>query len=88
MCIKMIYNITTITKNIFQCQLQISTMQKPQLRFHQHKKRKQGDNIQPQHTPFPILNPVHCFMFGSSCCFLICIQDFQDSGKVVWYSYL
>ena len=29
---------------------------------------------------FPCIEPVHCSMFGSSCCFL--------TGKVVWYSHL
>ena len=37
---------------------------------------------------FPNLEPVHCFMSGSNCCFLTCIQVFQEAGKVVWYSYL
>ena len=27
-------------------------------------------------------------MSGSNCCFLTCIQDFQEAGKVVWYSHL
>ena len=27
-------------------------------------------------------------MFDSNCCFLICIQVSQETGKVVWYSYL
>ena len=36
----------------------------------------------------PNLEPVRCFMSGSNCCFLTCIQISQESGKVVWYSYL
>ena len=32
--------------------------------------------------------PVHCFMSGSNCCFLICIQISQEAGQVVWYSHL
>ena len=50
---------------------------------------KQGDNIQPLCTPFPILNqsvvpsPVLFFFFS-----LICIEISQEAGKVVWYSYL
>ena len=32
--------------------------------------------------------PDHCFMSGSNCCFLTCIQDFWETGKVVWYSNL
>ena len=51
------------------------------------KLNKQGDNIQPWRTPFPILN-VSCSMFSSNCCFLTCIQVSQDAGKVVWYSHL
>ena len=37
---------------------------------------------------FPNLEPVHCSMSGSNCCFLICIQVSQEAGKVVWYSHL
>ena len=36
---------------------------------------------------FPRLEPV-CFMPGSNCCFLTCIQISQEAGKVVWYSQL
>ena len=35
---------------------------------------------------FPNLEPVHCSMSGSNCCFLTCIQVLQEAGKVVWYS--
>ena len=27
-------------------------------------------------------------MCGYNCCFLACIQVFQEAGKVVWYSHL
>ena len=37
---------------------------------------------------FPNLEPVHCSMTGSNCCFLTCIQVSQEAGKMVWYSYL
>ena len=37
---------------------------------------------------FPNLEPVHCSMSGSNCCFLICLQMSQEAGKVVWYSHL
>ena len=37
---------------------------------------------------FPYLEPVSCSMFGSNCCFLICIQISQEAGQVVWYSHL
>ena len=46
-----------------------------------YKSNKQGDNIQPWHTPFPIWNQ-------SNCCFLTCIQISQEAGQVVWYSHL
>ena len=34
------------------------------------------------------LEPVHCSMSGSICCFLTCIQISQEAGHVVWYSHL
>ena len=37
---------------------------------------------------FSDLEPVHCSMSGSNCCFLTCIHISQEAGKVVWYSYL
>ena len=37
---------------------------------------------------FPNMEPVHCFMSGSNCYFLTCIQISQEAGKVVWYSQL
>ena len=37
---------------------------------------------------FPNLILVHCSMYGSNYCFLICIQVSQEAGKVVWYSHL
>ena len=37
-----------------------------------YKLYKQGDNIQPWHTPFPIWNQP-CSMSSSNCCFLTCI---------------
>ena len=37
---------------------------------------------------FPNLEPVHCSMSDSNCCFLTCIQVSQEAGKVVWYSHL
>ena len=35
-----------------------------------------------------MMEPFHCFMSGSNCCFLTCIQVSQETGKVVWYSHL
>ena len=37
---------------------------------------------------FPNLEPVHCSMSCSNCCFLICIQFSQEASKVFWYSHL
>ena len=37
---------------------------------------------------FPNLEPLHCSMSSSNCCFLTCIQISQEAGKVVWYSHL
>ena len=37
---------------------------------------------------FPNFESVHCFMSGSNCCFLTCIQISQEAGQVVWYSHL
>ena len=37
---------------------------------------------------FPNLEPIHCSISGSNCCFLMCIQISQEAGKVVWYSHL
>ena len=52
-----------------------------------YKLNKQKDDIQPWHSPFPIL-PICCSMSGSNCCFLTCIQVSRGTGKVVWYSHL
>src|SRR5574337_612931 len=37
---------------------------------------------------FSYLEPVCCSMSSSNCCFLTCIQDSQEVGQLVWYSYL
>ena len=51
-----------------------------------YKLNKQGNIIQPWHTPFPIWNPsiVSCPVLV--VCFLTCIQISQEAGQVVWYS--
>ena len=36
---------------------------------------------------FSYLEPV-CYMSGSNCCFLTCIQVSQEAGQVVWYAQL
>ena len=37
---------------------------------------------------FPDLEPACCYMSGSNCCFLTCMQISQEAGKVVWNSHL
>ena len=59
--------------------------------YSEAKENKQSDNIQPRHTSlysFLYLEPFHCSIFASNCCFLTCIQLSQEAGKVVWYSHL
>ena len=59
--------------------------------YSEAKLNKQSDNIQRWRTSLysiPNLEPVHCSMFGSDCCFLTCIQVSCEAGKVVWYSHL
>ena len=51
-----------------------------------YKLNKQGDNIQPWHTPLPIWNqPVPCPVLTF---FLIYIHISQEAGQVVLYSHL
>ena len=52
-----------------------------------YKLNKQGGNMQPWHTPFPIWNQslVPCMVLTL---FLTCIQISQKVGNVVWYSQL
>ena len=52
-----------------------------------YKLNKQGDNIQPWHTPFLIWNQsvVPCLV---QTCFRTCLQISQEAGQVVWYSHL
>ena len=49
---------------------------------------KQGDNIQPWHTPFPICNQSVVPRPVLTVWFLSCIQASQEAGQVVWYSHL
>ena len=54
-----------------------------------YKLNKQGDSIHTTLTySFPDLEPAHCSMSSSNCCFLICKQVSQEAGQVVWYSHL
>ena len=45
---------------------------------------KQGDNVQPWHTPFLIWNQSVVPMSSSNCCFLTCIRISQEAGQVVF----
>ena len=49
-----------------------------------YKLNKHSNNIQPWHTPFPILNQS---IVQLQCCFLTCTQVSQEADKVVWYSH-
>ena len=51
-----------------------------------YKLNKQGDNI--QIYSFPYLEPVCCSMSSSNCCFLTCIQIYQEVGQVIGYYHL
>ena len=56
-----------------------------------YKLNKQGDNIWPWHTPFPIWNQsvvARSVLTELNCCFLTYIQISQGAGKMVWYSHL
>ena len=37
---------------------------------------------------FSYLEPVCCPTSSCNCCFLTCIQIFQEAGQVAWYSHL
>ena len=37
---------------------------------------------------FPNLEPICSSMSSSNCCFLTCIQVFQEADKAVWYYHL
>ena len=37
---------------------------------------------------FSYLEPVCCSMSSSNCCFLTCIEVYQETGQVFWYSHL
>ena len=44
--------------------------------FSAYKLKKWGDNIQGLTYSLTNLEPIHCFMSSSYCCFLICIEVF------------
>ena len=52
-----------------------------------YKFNKHGDNIDLTY-PFTNLEPIHCSMSGSNCCFLTWIQISQEAGKVVSYCHV
>ena len=59
------------------------------MRYSAYKLNKQDDNLYTAlMSSFPNFEPVRCSMSDSDCCFLTCIQIFQEAGKVVWYSHL
>ena len=53
-----------------------------------YKLNKQGDDIQPWHTPFPILYQSVGSISCSNCCFLTCIQLSQEAGDIMWHSHI
>ena len=52
-----------------------------------YKLNRQGENIQPFCSPFPIWNQ-SVVLYSSIHCFLTCTQVSQETGKVVWYSHI
>ena len=48
---------------------------------------KQGDNIQPWPTSFPIWNQSVVPLSSSNCCFLTCVRVSQEAGKVICCSH-
>ena len=58
------------------------------MRYSAYKLNKQGDNIQPSHTPYPIWNqsvvPCPVLVVASWPAYKIS----QEAGKVEWYSHL
>ena len=53
-----------------------------------YKLNKQGNNIQPCCTLFPIWNQSVVPYPLYNCCFLTCTEVSQEAGRVVWYSHL
>ena len=53
-----------------------------------YKLNKQGDNITALMYSFPNLELVSCSMSSFNCYFLTCEHVSQDTGYVVWYSFL
>ena len=56
--------------------------------YSRYKLYKQGDNIQPWRTPFPIWNQSVVSGPVLTVRFLTCIQISQEAGQVIWYSHL
>ena len=55
--------------------------------FSAHKLNKQGDDIQPWHTPFPIWNQSVVWYSVLTIAFLTCIQISLEASKVFWHSH-
>ena len=53
-----------------------------------NKLNKQGDNIQPWRTPFPILNQSFVLCLVLTVASWPAYRSSQKAGKVVWYSYI
>ena len=53
-----------------------------------HKVKKAGWHYAALMYYFPYLEPVHCSMSSSNCCFSTCKQISQAAGQVIWYSHL
>ena len=72
---------------IFLLVIMISACASSSLAFHMMystcKLNKQGDNIQPWCTPFPIWNQSVVPLYVSNCCFLTCIEISQEASKVM-----
>ena len=76
----------SIVRGVAKSQTQLSDLH---IHFHSaYKLNKQGDNIQPWHTPFLVWNQSVVPWSSSNYCFLTCIQISQEAGQVVWYSHL
>ena len=78
---------------IFLLAILISAYDSSSLAFNSvYKLKKQGDNIQPWHSPFPTGNQLFFFcvcvcVSHFNCYFLTGIQVSQETSKVVWYSH-
>ena len=56
--------------------------------FHMHISEISRVTIYSLDVLFPNFEPILCSMSSPHCCILPCIQVFQETGKVVWYTHL